>query len=307
MKAKTVISQLVVSIMILTVAATIATGASAKDTASPLSVYVVNYPLQYFAQRIGGPEVRVSFPAPEDGDPAFWKPGAEQIVAYQNADLILLNGASYAKWVHHVSLPASRLVDTSISFADQFITIKDTITHSHGLEGKHAHGNVAFTTWLDPAQAIVQAKAVRDALVRRRPGATADFNQRFDALAAELHDLDGQLTAVFTTDFPHPLVFSHPVYQYFIRRYGVKGQEVHWEPDESPTLEQWAELKRIIAKHPAEWMIWEGTPQQSTAHALKKMGLGSLTFNPCGNVPETGDYLSVMRENVVNLQRAFGQ
>mgnify|MGYP000320192187 CR=1 FL=1 len=88
----------------------------------------------------------------------FWKPAPEQIAAYQKADLILLNGASYAKWVAHVSLPASWMVDTSASFADQFIPLKDQVTHSHGLAGKHEHGDVAFTTWLDPLQAIVQAE-----------------------------------------------------------------------------------------------------------------------------------------------------
>ena len=34
------------------------------DSAGPLTVYVVNYPLQYFAERIGGEHVEVVFPAP---------------------------------------------------------------------------------------------------------------------------------------------------------------------------------------------------------------------------------------------------
>ena len=38
------------------------------------TVYVVNYPLQYFTQRIAGNHVQVVFPAPPDEDPAFWKP-----------------------------------------------------------------------------------------------------------------------------------------------------------------------------------------------------------------------------------------
>ncbi|MEJ2085889.1 MAG: zinc ABC transporter substrate-binding protein, partial [Acidobacteriota bacterium] len=70
----------------------------ASDTA-PLVLYTVNYPLQYFAQRIGGDLVEAAFPAPEGDDPAYWKPTPEQILAYQNADLILLNGADYAKWL----------------------------------------------------------------------------------------------------------------------------------------------------------------------------------------------------------------
>jgi zinc transport system substrate-binding protein len=307
MKPKTGIMKFVVSIMVLAAVAVFTASAEAKDAEEPLSVYVVNYPLQYFAERIGGPDVRVVLPAPADGDPAFWKPSPEQIAAYQKADLILLNGASYAKWVAHVSLPASRMVDTSASFADQFIPLKDQVTHSHGLAGKHEHGDVAFTTWLDPLQAIVQAEAIRDALIRKRPGAAGDFNQRFDLLATDLKDLDAQMAAVAKGGISQPLVFSHPVYQYFIRRYSLNGQEVHWEPEESPTPEQWAELKQLLKEHPAQWMIWEGIPNPSTVAELKKSGLDSLTFDPCGNVPETGDYLSVMRDNALNLKNVFTQ
>jgi len=280
-------------------------GAVAKAADTPLSVYVVNYPLQYFTERIGGPDVRVSFPAPPDGDPAFWKPAVEQVVDYQKADLILLNGASYAKWVSHVSLPASRIVDTSASFSDQFIPLEDQVTHSHGPAGKHEHGDAAFTTWLDPRQAIAQAEAIRDALIRRRPDAATDFNQRFDLLAEDLTNLDEQIAAIVTSGASRPLVFSHPVYQYLIRHYSLSGQEVHWEPDESPTTEQWTELKQILEEHPAQWMIWEGTPRPATVVELKKIGLDSLTFDPCGNVPESGDYLSVMSENILNIKKAF--
>ena len=157
------------------------------NTNAPLSVYVVNYPLQYFAERIGGPETSVTFPAPADGDPAFWEPSPEEVASYQKADLILLNGASYAKWIPHVSLPASRMVDTSSSFTDQLIPLVNQVTHSHGQEGKHDHGDVAFTTWMDPVLAIAQAGAVRDALIRLRPDGAGDFNQRFNSLKKDLN------------------------------------------------------------------------------------------------------------------------
>ena len=317
MKTKIEILKFVVSIIVL-VAMPVFTGckkaknitaedSTSQKTNTPLSVYVVNYPLRYFAERIGGPDVRVTLPAPTDSDPAFWKPSLKQIAAYQKADLILLNGASYAKWVSYVSLPASRMVDTSVLFADTLIGLEDTATHSHGLQGKHEHGDVAFTTWLDPQQAIVQAQAVRDALIRLCPDATGDFNQRFNSLAMDLKDLDDQLAVVITMGALRPLVFSHPVYQYFIRRYDLDGKQVHWEPEESPTPQQWAELKQMLKEQPAQWMIWEGTPNASAVEELKKIGLNSLVFNPCGNIPETGDYLSVMRENILNLKAAFSQ
>ena len=84
--------------------------ASATEISGRLTVYVVNYPLKYFAERIAGDHARVVFPAPAEGDPAYWMPDAKTIGAYQQADLVLLNGANYAKWVKKVSLPRSRMV-----------------------------------------------------------------------------------------------------------------------------------------------------------------------------------------------------
>ena len=49
-------------------------GATAAAADNPLNVYVVNYPLKYFAERIGGPHVKVTLPVPADVDPVYWAP-----------------------------------------------------------------------------------------------------------------------------------------------------------------------------------------------------------------------------------------
>ena len=53
-------------------------GGAALSEEAGLTVYVVNYPLAYFAERIGGDLIRVEFPAPSDVDPAYWTPDAER-------------------------------------------------------------------------------------------------------------------------------------------------------------------------------------------------------------------------------------
>jgi zinc transport system substrate-binding protein len=269
------------------------------------SVYVVNYPLQYFAERIGGDAVEVVFPAPAGGDPAFWAPGATQLADYQQATLILLNGAGYAKWVESVSLPTAKLVDTSASFAEAYISTEEAVTHRHGPEGEHEHGAIAFTTWLDPTLAVQQAGAVAQAFAGRWPEHAPAFEERLAALAGDLMALDRRLEAVFADARDLPLLFSHPVYQYFARRYGLNARSVHWEPDEAPSPAMWAELDAVLAEHPARWMIWEGEPAASTVEKLRERGVGSLVFEPCGNVPAGGDYLTVMERNVAALEAAF--
>jgi zinc transport system substrate-binding protein len=274
----------------------------AKDA---LRVYVVNYPLKYFAERIGGDHVEVEFPAPKGIDPAYWIPNIATISAYQQADLIILNGAAYAKWVEKVSLPRSKMVNTSKSFKDSYITIKEAVTHSHGAEGEHAHEGAAFTTWLDLDLASKQAKAIETALARKKPEMKGSFQKNYAALEKDLMALDKEIVQIVSKNPSKPIVASHPVYDYFARRYGLNIKSMHWEPDEVPTDEQLVELQGILKDHSAAWMIWEGEPDASSTAKLKSMGIKSLVFDPCGNTPVQGDFLSVMQRNAENLEAAF--
>ena len=146
-----------------------------KSNSKPV-VAVVNYPLYTFAGMIGGDKIEVLFPEIE-GDPAYWQPDAASIEKFQNADLILLNGADYAKWTGIVSLPTSTQVNTSKAFDNRLIEIKGE-AHSHGPEGEHNHTGYAFTTWLDLKNAALHAEAVKEALVDLMPAEKEFFNSR---------------------------------------------------------------------------------------------------------------------------------
>jgi len=272
-----------------------------EATSKPV-VFTVNYPLAYFAERVGGDLVEVRFPAPADEDPAYWSPDAETIAAYQGADLILLNGADYARWVARATLPSSKMVDTSAAFADRLLPLAGTTTHSHGPEGAHEHTGWAFTTWLDPQLATEQAQAVTRALIHLRREREGEFNAHFVALESELRALDQRLSAAAGAIGDTPLLFSHPVYQYLMRRYELNGVEVQWEPDEAPDGLAWEQLEEILASHPAKWMLWEDEPVDDSIAALHELGVGSLLFDPCANMPESGDYMTIMEANAGSLE-----
>jgi zinc transport system substrate-binding protein len=262
-------------------------------------VYVTNYPLQFFASRIGGDLIEVHFPAPPEVDPAYWEPGAAAIEAFQKADLILLNGASYEKWIERTSLPLSKVTDTSAPFKDQYIPLAGIITHTHGPEGKHSHGGTAFTTWLDPVLATEQAKSIRAALGRMLPHQSGVLEGNYVGLAADLSALDKELKAIR----PGPLVASHPVYQYLARRYTWSLESVHWEPDEMPSEAEWHNLQSLLKKHRAKAMLWEARPRTEIEARLEKLGVQRVVFEPCANVPGGGHYLTAMRQNVERLKR----
>lgn len=278
---------------------------AASSDSEKLTIYVVNYPLKYFAERIAGEHATVVFPAPADVDPAYWMPDAKTISDYQRADLILLNGANYAKWVNKVSLPRFRMVNTSEAFKDRYIEAAEILTHSHGAEGKHAHEALAFTTWIDFSLAAEQAKAIAKALNRKKPSLEDIFQRNYQELEKDLLKLDRDMKALVSKDISKPFTVSHPVYDYLARGYGLNIKSVHWEPDEVVDDRQLMELQNILKDHPAKWMIWEGEPIKESVEKLKTIGMQSVVFDPCGNTPDQGNFISMMQENVQNLKAAF--
>ncbi len=299
-------TQLVLVLLLVVACSSDEPAADTQDVERTLpTVYAVNYPLAYFAERIGADSVEVGFPAPADVDPAMWAPAVDTVADYQGADLVLLNGAGYAGWIQRVTLSQSRLVDTSTAFSERLIPVQDNVTHSHGPAGDHSHEGAEFTTWLDAELAIEHARAVRDALLRLRPESETDYRARFAGLERDLQALDRELRAVAARIGNQPLLFSHPVYQYFERRYSLNGRSLHWEPGEMPSEQQWRELSGILSAHAATWMIWEGEPHPEAAQRLEGLGIQSVVFRPAGNRPETGDYLGVMQENLHALKAAF--
>jgi len=266
-----------------------------------LRIYTVNYPLAYFTERIAGEHAEVVFHVPKDIDPAFWEPDINTIIQFQTADLIILNGADYAKWVNRVSLPPSRMVNTSSAFSDQYIQVTDNVTHQHGPAGDHSHEGIAFTTWLDLQLAIEQAGAIKLALIKKRSQYRKIFEQNYLDLEKELSILDQKLQDILSKYNGQPLLASHPVYQYLARRYDLDLESVLWEPDVMPDESEWQKFELILKTNPARYMLWEAEPTTEILNHLNQYGIKAIVFNPGANKYDDENFISIMMKNVANL------
>jgi zinc transport system substrate-binding protein len=181
------------------------------------------------------------------------------------------------------------------------IPLDDSVLHQHGPEGEHSHQGTAFTTWLDPLLAIEQARTITESLVEFAPMGETQFRDNLAKLEQDLLKLDADLLRLFARLDGQPVLFSHPVYQYLERRYGINGESVHWEPDEAPSTAAWIELQQVLATHRATIMIWEDQPLDETESRLGNANVISIPFHTGANRPDVGDYVSVMRDNINRL------
>lgn len=240
-------------------------------------VITVNYPLQYIAERLLGEAAEVVMPVPADVDPSFWRPSISDISDIQSADLILLNGAGFATWVDRVSLPRSKLVNTSASIEDQFI-VTESITQSHGEGTEHSHEGLASYTWLDPSLAIAQAEAVAAAITTRGLAQAEEVERRLSALRTEFEALDAEAESVLAGLADVPMIATHPRYQYVARRYDLSITALEWEAGAMPTDAEAADLQTMIGETGARVLIWEAEPPAAAFEITAALGLQNVVF-----------------------------
>jgi zinc transport system substrate-binding protein len=269
--------------------------------AGPTSIITVNYPLYFFTQQLAADLASVILPVPADIDPAQWNPQLEDVLQMQRGELIILNGAGYSTWLDKVSLSPDRLVNSSLGFKGQWISLTGQTTHSHGPGGDHSHSGYAFTTWMDLSLAKRQVNAIAKALVQRWPEQQQEIALRETQLLEALTNLDRAYQQLAVELAGKKLIYSHPVYQYFEHRYQLAGVSLHWEPGEMPTEQQWKELENRVAGKSDYLFIWEDEPSTAIAERMAGMGLASVVIRPAANTSNK-DWLSEQRANLKRLQ-----
>ena len=292
---------LFVAMALLVVGGCQPTDSTQTETTETKRVYTTNYPLFYMTERMVPPNVSVDFPVSDSQDPAYWQPPADTIAKMQQADLIIINGASYEKWMSTVSLPDQKIINTTAGLQDQLLDSDEVITHSHGDEGEHEHLGTAFTTWMDLELAMAQAGAIRDALIKLTPEDEALIEQQYQELTSELTDLDQRLITA-ATGVSQQVAYSHPVFQYFQQAYQLNGPSLHWEPDQKLTQEQLHELEHLMEHQEIALMIWEAAPLPENTQTLEDLGVKSIVINPKGNIPDQGDWPEGLNQNLAALE-----
>lgn len=283
-----------------------AAGASTPAAGKALRVIASNAPLAYFTKRLGDDAVEVSMPAPDHVDPAFWTPKSSEISAMQAADLIVLNGAGFEKWRSQVALPERKVIETADGFRSAWIETHDGVTHSHGTEGQHSHAGTVFTTWIDPMQAIEQARAIHARLTELLPDRKESLQNNFQALERDLRDIDGKLEMAVGSQHGLPILYSHPIYDYLTRRFELNARSVQWEPEEMPPAEELERLAAMLKEHPAKWMLWEDEPGGAIRAKLRELGVECAVFAPASNMgTDWGRWLERQVENTREFARIF--
>ncbi len=272
------------------------------------TIYSVNYPLHYFANRMiqDISDVEANFPVSSDVDPTEWTPVADQIRAFQSADLILLNGGEYAVWKTGVSLPSSALLDTSTKFKEDFIYTDYSHAHGSGADA-HVHSVAVNTFWLSPKLAKQQAAAIHQKLLKDLPEAGLEtLNSNYEKLIEDLDDLEILYAESRLSDESKVEVLSnYPFLDYTALDLNFEVKSIGWEADVIPSMMSFETLNSTISENGTTIMFFDRKPIDGLVDELEAINVEAIYLSPISNTPAEGDYISMMKSNLEILKLAL--
>ena len=259
-----------------------------------------NGPLADIARTLAGNAATVEMPLPKGADPAAWRPALDQIAGIQQADLILLNGAGFSGWSAKVSLPRARTVVTTAAVEDRLI-VSEGLTHSHGPEGAHTHAATVSQTWLDPALAAAQARAVAGGLARVLPGQAAAIDAALARFRARMDRLSDRLAAAGAALDARTVIAAHRGLDYFARAAGLDLVSLDWVPGAAPDDDDLAALDAALAEGAGPLILWQVPPDPRAEAAAAARGLTGVLVAPGATA---ADLPTLLEGNIARLEKA---
>ena len=244
-----------------------------KTENGKLKVVATFYPLAFFAQQIGGEEVTVKQLIPDNTEVHNWQPSFADILALDEADVIIYNGASLDHWFEDDVLPIINSSNKIIIKTTEGVTLLETKQenddHEHeGLYDPH--------TWISPFIAKQQAQNIYEALIQKDPNHLEYYTERWQNLKTRFEELDNNYMNGLSTKRKEEIFVAHSAFGYLADRYGFKQHGVIGiSADEQPSASTYANLVEMMIAHETYVVyvdpVYAGESAQTLKNELERL------------------------------------
>ncbi len=207
------------------------------------------YPLTFFTQEIGGEKVTVKQLIPDNTEVHNWQPSSADLLAVEDADVIIYNGASLDHWFEDDILPVIDSSGKVIVETTEGIQLLETGQETDEQEHEH-EGNYDPHTWLSPFIAKQQAQNIYEALVRKDANNEGYYSERWQTLKARFEELDNDYLTGLSNKGKDEVFVSHSAFGYLADRYGFEQHGVIGiSADEQPNWQVYKNIVEMMMEH----------------------------------------------------------
>ena len=320
--------------------------ASSAHTIAPgktLTVSTSFYPIQYLAEAIGGPLVKVSTVTPSNVEPHDFELSGKETAELSKADLIayvpgfqpsldkavkevgsgptVVDLSKPANLVHHegVEEEHEHSEEASAGATDTASAVATAQSseaghddhghaeHSHAEGGEDHDGDLDPHFWLDPQRMIKVAETLEASFAQVDPANANDYKAGLDKLKTALTNLDTQYTKGLSSCQHNTFITSHAAFGYLADRYKLTQASISGiDPETEPSPAEMANIKSVVQSTGVKTIFTEELVSDAPAKAIAaETGAETSVLSPLESKPERGDYTDAMTSNLERLKGAL--
>ena len=268
-----------------------------------LQVVASFYPLYFFSRQIGGDKADVANIVPSGAEPHDYEPTAQDMARIERSRLIVLNGGGLEAWGGNIR----KNID-----ADKAIVV----AAGEGLTTQRATEKGQMETdphvWLAPRLAQKMVERIAEAFGQADPANRDYYRTNANSLKIKLSNIDMEYRQGLSNCKGKIIITSHAAFGYLAADYGLNQTPIAGlSPDAEPSPRQLADIAKFAGDNKVKYIFFESlvSPKLSQTIATE-VGAQTLVLNPIEGLSdeelsEGKNYLSIMHENLINLQKAL--
>ena len=262
------------------------------------------YPLAYAAEGIAGDLAEVVSLAGPGVEPHDLELTPGDVAKINDADLVVY----IPEFIPALDAVVKTLDQSKVINATQGITLISGDSHSHEGEESHSeeegHSDESATDphiWLNPNNMVLIGNSIAQALNALTSDSAIDENR--SNFENALTTLASDYTAKLANCSIKALVVSHEAFGYIANAYGFEQVGISGlSPEAEPSPARLAEVAKIAKAENATTIYYESLVDPKVAKTLAdELKITAEMLDPLESPPASGDYLSVMAQNLDTL------
>ena len=287
---------------------------STQETATPevttevatekIQIVAGFYPLAYAAEGVAGDLAEVVSLAGPGVEPHDLELTPGDVAKINDADLVVY----IPEFIPALDAVVKTLDQSKVINATQGITLISGDSHSHEGEEAHSeeegHSDESATDphiWLNPSNMVLIGNSIAKALSALTSDSAIDENR--SSFENGLNALATDYTAKLANCSIKALVVSHEAFGYIANAYGFEQVGISGlSPEAEPSPARLAEVAKIAKAENATTIYYESLVDPKVAKTLAdELKITAEMLDPLESPPASGDYLSVMQQNLDTL------
>lgn len=309
--------------LLLTACGTESEPTTQDENENKRTIYTTVYPLQYFAEEIGGDLVNVETIYPPGSDEHTFEPSQKDMMKLADSDLFIYVGLGLEGFVNKAkeSLANENVKLLAAGENIPFENYEEEGSHDEHEEATHeeeeedhahSHGDIDPHVWLDPIYASHLAKSIKEELITLLPEHKEELETNFQELTTELDSLNKKFATTIQEAKHKEIIVSHAAYGYWEKRYGLKQINISGLiSSDEPTQKELQEIISTATKYDLKYIFFEQNGSSKSAKVVQKeinaqpLFLHNLSVLTDDDISEDRTYFTIMEDNLKALEKAL--